>query len=736
MTTPLHVVRIVFVSNNSDIPRGSTYSLETVRSISQQAGDFTLNLVKSILQTGVYSADHPLAKAANADMYDGFKRLMRHGHELSYILLSRVDERGVMIDGLLNEPIEVAKTFRGIMGDHFVTKFHDYFIRNRIASFTIKGEIERPEFEAFLSAWVAWSTTSRDEASSAEDFSTELTNLGILRVTVVSMDEIIGSSRHLSWPTKVALSRLRKDISRLPLLQNLPSDVVADLKAQATRDVIRPIRKIDILRDIVLNADMVTDGMSTVTSLEIEDNLIAVIPIDTIFELSQRVMELLTELQNPHPKLNIIGRDIARFEEDVQRVLRKSLIKLGSSDRKEVRTFLQECHNKALIRFEELPQYVQRRIRSAETTDRFLRSPDSYIEDFGKCSDPKSYLKYLNVFVLVLPELVNRKNYQAVGLIFGILHRHANEQVPPFLGRSRFIGETLEHLESGGFLDAFIEMVAQTPKEFREDLESGVAMFGSAVMPGLVRLLAGVDEPSIRHAVCSMMAKVGEPGVPYLVDELRSHRHEWFTVRNLINILGQQKAAGAVTAINQYCAHPHGRVREECVAALCEILGPDSENEMLHFLSDKEDAVVRRTIHQLAKMHSTNQRFLDLLNDIIRPRYRNEDEPGEILQLTCLRSLRAYDRIMLPDKPDFEFTLLEIVHPSRMKSLLPGRLGVRPKSDAVVTLAIEALGARGGSKVEPVLKAISGSSSINPEHVQAAKSALARLGKRRAGSVQ
>ncbi|NOZ02834.1 MAG: hypothetical protein GXP54_13250, partial [Deltaproteobacteria bacterium] len=178
---------------------------EQIRTIRKQAGVFTFNLVKALLQTGYYSADHPLAKAAAADIFSQFREVSRKTFDVTYVLVSTVDERGVMIDGLTPDPIEVARVFRGVMGDHFVAKFHEHFVRNRIAAFTIKRNINETEFEKFMGIWVSWAALSASgKVSSADQMSDQLNREGLLSVTVLGMDDIPGARRHLPWSVKVA----------------------------------------------------------------------------------------------------------------------------------------------------------------------------------------------------------------------------------------------------------------------------------------------------------------------------------------------------------------------------------------------------------------------------------------------------------------------------------------------------------------------------------------------------
>ena len=677
------------------------------RLIKQRAGEFTLHLVKAILQTGTYSSDHPLARAATGDMYTLFREMTAQAHELTYVLLSTVDDKGVMLDGLLPEPIEVSKTFRGMMGDHFVAKFHDYFLRNRIAAFTIKREIERPEFEAFLDIWTRWSSQAQSAGagtSVVKGLSDELARVGLLRVTVVGMDEMVGAVRHLNWIVKLALSRLRKDIARLPMLRDVAPDVIRQLKVQAIQDIVRPITKTELHRDLLLNADLVSEGTSIINDIEIEEAILEAIPSKATLELVRVLMDLVSELAKPNPRVGMAGREPRNLLEVTKRITHKALRRISSMDLPEIRGLLQAAFMSDLIPFDELPSYIQRHIRAGQTTDRFLLQADAYLKDFDGCRDAKAYLKYLNVLLIVLPELGARKEVRNVSRIFEVLGRHHADQSPPFVGRSRFIDETLGHLDSGRFQDALILMAATTPKEEREPLEKGVAMFDIGVVPGLVRFLAATEDVSARKAVCSMLERIGQPAASFLNDELRAHRHQWFTVRNLISVLGAIGDGTCVPTLGQYCGHPHPRVREECVLVLSKLMGHDAEKLLLPFLDDKDETVVRRTVLVLAGIHCTNGEYLRRLDEALALRHRDEEEPQELLQVACLRALMEYEKIYLPDEPDFEALLLEIVSPQNWRRLLPGRLGLRQKSENVIQVSVEALGAIGRSRSQKTLQ--------------------------------
>lgn len=674
---------------------------ERFRAIKTQAGDFTLSLVKALLQTGYYSSDHPLAKVAAKELHGQFKEITRESFEVSYILLSATDDRGIMVDGLVKEPIEVAKFLTGTMGEHFVRKFHDYFLRNKIASFTIKRGIDEQEFEQFMDLWVTWASrvVEAESKSAVALMSEELTRAGILSVTVVGMADVPGTVRQLPWPVKVSMGRLHKDLERLPELKKVRSEAMSQLKSQAVTDIMRPLARPDLTREILMNADLVGEGLDAFSTMEIEDSMIAAVPRKMLLPLTNEVLELRDVLLRGDQNLSLPGRDILEYRETVERVTRKVLIRLAAQQELAgAGELMLQCYNDGLISDEDLPDSIRRRIKAYEMADRYMKNPDMYIKDFAICAGPKTYLKYLNVLSLVIPVLVERGEIAALSNILSVMHKHMHEEAPPFVGRTRFLEETLAVLVRSGCVEGLVQLAAATPKDSRQILENGVALFGEKSVDSLVQLLSSSEDVSTRKAACSMLERIGTGAVPKLAEELDSHKHPWYAVRNIIALLGDLRAVQAVKAIRQYGGHPHPRVREECVNAIGRILEDEGEKDLLRFLEDKDKAVVRRAIHHLGALHSCDPGFLNVLNDTIRIRSRKEDEPDEIAQAACLSALTRYSNAPMPATPDLESTLSEIIRPSKLKSFIPGRIGIRTKSKDLIVLAIQALGAMGTSK--------------------------------------
>ncbi len=703
---------------------------ERLREIRHHAGLFTLELVKALVQTGDSPSEHLTSRAAAHNLYQHLQEVTRDAYELTYVLVSTVDERGVMIEGLTPEPIEVARALTGTMGDHFVAKLHDYFVHNRIASFTIKRHIAEAEFTAFLGLWVTWATrTGAVEGRTATAVMTEeLDRAGIFGVTVVGMDEVPGQARHLSWPTRLALARLRTDLGRLTEIRRVRPEALVQLKARAVGDVVRAVRRSTTLAELLVHADLATQALSAFAPAEVEHAIAEAIPPSFLSAVTSLLLDWFEAEQRQATGTARPGRDSAAHRTALERSARLVAARLARLHVPDSDPLLERAHGLGLVELQALPEEIRRKVKARDLCDRFLESSAVYLRDFESCAAPKSYLKYLNVFAVILPELIRRGEAAAVGSILAVFDRHLKEDAPPFVGRTRFLEETLAVLERAGVVAGLVDLACRTPKEAREGLEVGVALFRGRAVPDLVARL-GAEDVSERATAVAILQQIGADAVPAVLEELRSHRHPWFTVRNLIAILGHARVRTGLSVLRQFMRHPHPKVREEVVQTLALVLGDEAEKALIAFLDDDNPVVVRKAIHHLGAIRSTAPAFLRRVHDAIRLRSRAEEEPDASIQTACLTALAQYEYQLMPETPDIEGTLIEAVHPSPLRARLPSRFGVRPKPVEVRVLAIRALGALGTGRSLAVLGDLvaSRSEEVKRAAIEAAERIRGRL---------
>ncbi len=696
------------------------------------AGVFTLEFIGALVRKGYYSPDHPEAVAAARRLYECFVEVTPEGREVSYQILSPDDTEGLVLHGLRDETVELARACPAAHGRELLARFHELFLKNRMAAFTLKRGVGPEEFETFLGLWVGGELERAEPATSpAQAMSDELARRGILNVSILGIDELIGGGRKLSFPVMIALTRMNKDLTRLPLLQSTRPEGIADLKRLVIQEIVRPASRPRLLRDVVMNADLIAEGTGVLTRAEVEETIVgAMTPraalgtgtllLDTL-EANSRGEAGATELFGFSP------------EETCSRLLDAAtgvLTHLARADLEEAYPLLELAYGRALIPLDLLPEAVRRHIEARERTDRFLEQPEAFLAQFSACADEEPYGLYLDTFGLILPELLERGETAWLGRILALLHQHSAGQAP-FPGCVAAIGEMLGPLERTGFPDRLLDAVTTVPDAEREPLELGVALFRTAMVPRLVQLLGAAERPSAWQAACNMLLRVGEAAVPLLADQLATPRPQAAAVRGIVQVLGELGVADAVSAILLHAHHPEPPVRAACLKAVRQIQGAGAEASLLRFLSDRDGSLLGQVVRHLGELGSTAPRFYVKVTDLVRLRTRAEEEPAQDLQAACLRALAAPRRGPGQPPPALEAALIEVVRPPRLKQLLPGDMGVRAKPPALLALAAMALGALGTEQAAAPLRRLG--RAKQPEVRQAAEQALEALEARHSG---
>src|SRR5687768_6279915 len=88
-------------------------------------------------------------------------------------------------------------------------------------------------------------------------------------MSVVFKKDLV-TRRKLSWRVGLALTRLRKDLSILPLYGRLGEDELRRVRYEVFRDVVRPLRQVPLLREMLLNCDLVHDAVPALSREDIE----------------------------------------------------------------------------------------------------------------------------------------------------------------------------------------------------------------------------------------------------------------------------------------------------------------------------------------------------------------------------------------------------------------------------------------------------------------------------------
>lgn len=341
-----------------------------------QFNEFTIDLVKAMVQTGYYSSAHPLAGKATEHIFEKLRGILQDKDELLYMSTSVHVKDDISVDGLLTDPLYLKDSFHNLsLGQHFISKFLDYFDRNHLVSFSIKNRIERKEFEKFIEVLVQQqgADESREDAETRERFSDTLLKNKIFNIVVVHRDELLGHQRVIPWRVQLALSRLRKDLKIIPLYTKASTQELATAKTQTVADIVRPLRQNIFLKELLLNCDLVVEeGKEGLKDWDIEQAIVNYLAEVVMVSLSWEIIkDMQKEMEPPSEKRTEISKE---RESRCKSILKKIAVRFFSSNSEKAHEILEHLFKQKLVQYQELPPELQHKILITQMAEEFEKS--------------------------------------------------------------------------------------------------------------------------------------------------------------------------------------------------------------------------------------------------------------------------------------------------------------------------------------------------------------------------
>jgi HEAT repeat protein len=145
-------------------------------------------------------------------------------------------------------------------------------------------------------------------------------------------------------------------------------------------------------------------------------------------------------------------------------------------------------------------------------------------------------------------------------------------------------------------------------------------------IPSLINLLGTLEKMKPRRILCEAMVELARDETGILVSRLTDRR--WYTVRNIVYILGKIGNEQVVDSLASLMRHPESRVRKEVLRAYEILPGNKSKQYLMRFLQDVDSSIRIQAAKSLAqsallgKVEGATERFLETIGD---PRFKDRD---------------------------------------------------------------------------------------------------------------
>jgi HEAT repeat protein len=678
-------------------PKLSTEELQLRPLVSE----FVVSFVKALSLSGQYTPDHPEVRRSVAALYQHFLALLRGKTELTFLTRIGGESKDVIVDGIFAEATHLAALMPQGTGDLFLPKLHEYFDRRHLLSWSIKANISPEEFAGFIAILSAFAAPAGDRGTDVSaETARALATRGIAHVSLVFMDELVGRDRRLPWRVEMALTRLRKDLRMIPLYRKSGAAELHRAKTQIIDDIIRPVRRPDLLKAVLLNCDLIAKDLSAAGENAIELQLIDHLPLGMVWPTA---LEFAKDLAGTGSTDGTPQRERAR------NLLKPLAARLHDQASPEGDQTLSSLFDQKILSLEDLPPRLQETIAAKRFVDVYLANEPQHLERLrGMTEDPAGAAPY----VRAVPELLRREKYQsALTILRGVESWSATEFSSAADFKSLLEG-VREAVAESDLVSALIERFRGGSTGVRQKVVEVLAALGRVGLPPLIDLLTRSDDVELRRCLVAALAQIGAGALWAVRVPLERSGLPARVVRDLLAVLAQIKDPEAGKMALRFLHHPDATVREEAVAALARASGRQAEAELMAALKDHAPAVRRRALISLGSIGSSNPRVVDFLCEVVRKRHKGEPEEDDQLQIQACQALAEVGRTVTSLIPGIESTLIQALDLDGGKGFLARWGGSAGKSDAVRGAICTALGQIGGRTAAATLGRVLGEKSL------------------------
>lgn len=679
------------MENDMTRPRAPTGSLAEELHARSQVSQFVVAFVKALLHSSQYTTDHPEVRKLNTSLYEQFQALSKGRTELTFLAKIGGDSKEIQLDGVFEEPVNLALFMPPAVGDLFLPKLREYFDRRRLLSCSIKANIPLGEFDALLAILSAFAAPAGERAGNVPaETAQALVARGVTHVSVVFLEELIGRERQLPWRVEMALTRLRKDLRMIPLYKRSEESQVRRAKTQVIDDIIRPLRRPDLLKGIILNCDLIAKDLLPAGEAAIELKIIERVPPGM---LGSMALEFGKELEGT-PSAETLVRQRAR------QFIKAIVARLHDQSIADADKVLTQLFDQQILELTDLPMHLQEAIAARRFADTFLAHEPQHLDRLRSLrADPKSAASYAHL----VPELLQREKYASAQNVLTALEELAGADASASPAFTALLEGVRASVARGAVFHLLLERLRAGSGGVREKVTEFLAGLGRPGVPPLIEELLRTDDRDVRRHLISVLAHMGQAALWSIRVVLDRPNMPQQGILDLLAVLGQIGGPEASYVIQRFLHHAEAPVREEAVAAFARVAGREGETDLLGMLRDQVPAVRHRAVLALGEMACAQPKVIAGLCELVRRRDKGEREEEDQLQIRACHALVEVARATLSARPQIERTLVAALDLDSGRGFL-GRFGGGPrKSDGVRSAICAALGQIGGSNATRAL---------------------------------
>jgi hypothetical protein len=690
--------------------------------------EFVIELTKAISRSGYYDSNHPVSLEVKKGLYDAFKNALGGSAEIMLTCHDVEEKVDIHISGVLDEPFNIRKLTHANTSDLFVPKLKDYFERKSLNSFVIKKYITPEHFESFIDVMSEPVAESSDSSKLGEYLTKALADLDITEVSTVFKTDVVLLRGKLPWRVSIILRRLAKDLKVVPLFRSASVDKMKLIKNQIVEDIIRPLNNPDLLRDLIVNCDVIVTHLTHLLEIdELENLIISSLPEDAVIPVSDAVFEVykkhMSESQSAEDISAAQQRDVYLVK--VLNIAAQRIISENIPDSISLFEHLYECR---IVKFEMLPEKLRFDIQSRKLAGDIISQIDTYIEKTAKASSIEEMERLVEIFKRVIPDFIKLKEWAVIDRIIKALCGASSRKEGGFSASELMLN--LPDSVFAGWEETLTDAYIQADPEARNKINDILIKMKSVCINIVSLTFNKCKDPDVLKSIMELLSKKGDLARQWLLKILDDQNQSLSMLNIALLVIVNVGNGNDVSAVKKYVKHTNPSIRARALSAIAKLNKKDAEGIVIEALNDEEEKVRTQAANLIERELSLSGESVNKVLLFIKERLRKKNITlnqavfiGGLIKATG----KATDGL---NKENTEKEIIGIA-----SDLLKEKTGLLKfiKSDPdkeqleIISTCLSTLGKTGGTKARDYLKSLSrGDSSLS----KIANEAMAELDKR------
>ena len=646
------------------------------RMIVGHLGKFVISFFQALLKIGHFQSDDAKGATAKQALFQEWKHLSLQDREVSFIIQNHEHTSVVLIYGILSEITALENLFSPDMGTLFTPKVCDFFNRRYLSGFTIKPAITIEELDRFIEIMRApINPVEIDQEIQA--IAENMVSQQIIHASVVYTKELFPGKESMHFMAQMVLTRFEKELRTIPLHAQMTKEQKIEQKERVFSDILVPLSNMAIFKEILMHTDAI-DSSLWGDPIDVETEIAKGIGRDLLWKFLLEYAVML------HPQsADSSGHSVPETiqEQDHDRlvsIVKKMVLNLSLDKMKdESEEILEVLVKEKTITPLEIPEPVLDRVYLKRKTNDYLQNKERYWEALQGTlplqneGQEEGQDDKINGLILILPILLKLNEFLSFGELLEQMRRawekggvreegaHQEECDSGSLG---FLAQVGMESMRGTILSKITDREIPNRKELFVILEPLSLFLCKSLLP-----LCADENMVLRKNICKVLATTKEKGIADLIAYANEPTRNWYTVRNVVMILGDIGVSDEPVLIflKHSQRHPNLRVREEVIVSLGKIKGSQAEQLLLRELENPDITSRSRAVLALGNFHPMHKKVQAFIESALKKKRKNESETDEHLQISCCLSLETIARFDPSTAQHFEPILCDILTPDK-----------------------------------------------------------------------